>query len=226
MGPRSFLAGVTLLCTPLAGAANAGETPGSSSQPAPEPGPPSAEGAEARLELGEGLGFEVSTGGRGAMSFVELGVLMPQLFGHMTSGLKLTAMSATSWVTFNNLETREAITLHPVILGGVLSLGGTSEVVRDFVRVHGGVELLIGTTLTPYESYFYQRDNLIGDNLTYGIFGVFGLELFTRDNLAFFIDGGGGFRSYRVEDKDDIAAVAAGWIGSGYLIKVGTRFYL
>lgn len=177
------------------------------------------------LAAPEGFGFELGTGIYGALSFAEAGVVFPQLFPHMRSGLKLVGMSALTWASFTNLDTGESVSLHPMVLGAVLSVGGHSDMIHGFMRMYGGVELLLGTTLTPYDSYFYDRDNLIGDNVTYGVFGFFGTELFTSSHSAFFVEGGGGFKSLRVADENAYA-VAAAWLGSGVTLRVGTRFFL
>ncbi|MFH1809710.1 MAG: hypothetical protein ABIJ09_13265 [Pseudomonadota bacterium] len=174
--------------------------------------------------VASGFGLEVGTGMHGGLSFIEGGVLFPRFVPHLTGSLKLTAMSAVNWVTFSNLDTGQTVSLHPVIVGGVLSVGGSSDVMHDVVRVYGGADLLLGTTLTPYDSFFYDRENLIGPNLSYGIFGHFGFELLTSEHWATFVEAGGGFRSLKVETENPYA-VAAAWLGSGATLKLGTRFY-
>lgn len=176
-------------------------------------------------DIANGFGLEVSTGLHGGLSFVEGGVIFPRWVPWLTSGFKLTAMSAVNWVTFSNLDSGDTVSLHPVVVGGMLSVGSSSDLMHEFIRVYGGADLLLGTTLTPYDSYFYGKDNLIGLNLTYGLFGKFGIEFLTSDHWATFVEAGGGFQSFKVADANEYA-IAASWMGSGVTLKVGTRFYL
>jgi len=191
----------------------------------PEPDAAAPTTAVSAVPAPEGLGFELGTGLYGSLSFFEAGVIFPQLFPNMRSSLKLVGMSSITWASFTNLETGESVSLHPMVFGGVFSIGGHSPMYHGFMRVYGGAELLLGTTLTLYDSYFYERDNLIGDNVTYGVFGFFGAELFTSPHGAFFVEGGGGFKSLRVAEENAYAVTSA-WLGSGVTLRVGSRFFL
>lgn len=174
----------------------------------------------------KGLGLEAATGIYGSMSFAEVGVVFPQLFPHFASSFKLVGMSALTWASFTDLDTGKSVSVHPVVVGGVLTVGGTSELVHGFLRAYGGVDLLLGHTLTPYDSYFYDTGNVVGNNVTYGVFGTFGIELFTNPKWAIFLESGGGFKSPYLLDEETQAAVAVAWLGSGVTLRMGTRFYL
>jgi hypothetical protein len=111
------------------------------------------------------------------------------------------------------------------VIGGAVSFGGYSPLFYDCVRMYGGVDLFIGHSFTPYDSWFRQTGNLIGDNLTYAALGFFGLEFFTSPHMSIILDAGGGFKSL-FGDKKNQYAIASGWLGSGFGIKMGVRYYL
>jgi len=84
---------------------------------------------------------------------------------------------------------------------------------------------LAGWTFTPYDSAVYGLGNLVGDNLTLGIFGIFGLEFFTSGRSSVFVESGGGFKTMR-GDKSNQYLVAGSWLGSGVTFRMGARIYL
>lgn len=203
-----------MVCVVAALAALSGEARGDE----PEPGRGPALGSNAAIEVG--------TGFHGGMSFAEAGVALPQFLPNFRISLGAIGMSAATWATFSDQETLETTTIHPVILGGTLSIGGTSEPVQDLLRAYGSVKWLLGTTKTPYDDFFYGTDDLVDDKLTYGLFAAFGLEVVSGTRSSFFVEGGGGFRSLVVDDEEDRYAVTAAWLGSGAMVRLGTRIYL
>jgi hypothetical protein len=84
-------------------------------------------------------------------------------------------------------------------------------------RMYGGMDILLGHSFTPYDSLIYGTGNLIGRNLTFALWGYYGLELFTADRISYCLDSGGG-------DKENLYAMASSWLGSGFGIKTGMRF--
>jgi hypothetical protein len=170
------------------------------------------------------FGFEVSTGIQGILSFVQLGVLFPLVGDSLFIDLKLKYLSSITWATYIDTE-GNAVSFHPAVIGGAVSFGGYSPLFYDCVRMYGGVDLFIGHSFTPYDSWFRQTGNLIGDNLTYAALGFFGLEFFTSPHMSIILDAGGGFKSL-FGDKNNQYAIASGWLGSGFGIKMGVRYYL
>ncbi|MEJ2507656.1 MAG: hypothetical protein P8Y81_15460, partial [Ignavibacteriaceae bacterium] len=105
------------------------------------------------------------------------------------------------------------------------SFGGCSNIIKNILRSYGACEILLGYSFTPYDSLIYEVDNLIGDNLTIGIFGTFGLEFFISRSLSVCIESGGGFKTIKVEDKENIYAIAGSWLGSGVTFRMGAKIY-
>ena len=177
---------------------------------------------------GQGPGFSFGTGIQGIFSFYEAGFLFPRIGGSFFIDLKARLMSSLNWVTFINQETGENASFHPVTAAGVVSFGGYSPMLFNAVKMYGGTDLLFGYTFTPYDDYFYGTNNLIGTNLTFGVLGFFGLEFFTTSRSAFFLQAGGGYRGLKLipPDPDNIYAVAASWLGSGFGIEMGMKLYL
>ena len=173
---------------------------------------------------GEKVGFEVSTGIQGIMSFVQLGLLFPRADNGMFFDLKAKYMSSLTWATYIDQDNK-AVSFHPSVVGGAFSFGGYSPVFYDCVRVYGGLDVFLGYSFTPYDSAIRQTGNLIGDNLTYALLGFFGLEFFTSDHISMILDAGGGFKSL-IGDRSNQYAIASSWLGSGFGIKMGIRYYL
>lgn len=172
------------------------------------------------------LGFEITTGLQGSMSFAQIGAKYSPSKHNFWIGLKFREMSSITWVTFIHMETNESVSFHPFILAGIITMGGSSMQWKDNFKVYGYSEILIGHSSTPYDSYFYNVSNLIGKNVTYGIFGVFGIEFLASKRTSLFIESGGGYKSMVVPDKKNQYAVACGWIGSGVTLRMGTTIYL
>lgn len=107
---------------------------------------------------------------------------------------------------------------------GVLSCGGYSSPIYGCVRMYGGTDFLIGYSFTPYDSLIYGTGNLIGANLTFAVLGYFGLEFFTSEKTALILDAGGGYKSL-FGDETNQYVIASSWLGCGFGIKMGMRFY-
>ncbi len=174
--------------------------------------------------MGNTLGFEFGIGMQGAFSYWEAGVVFPRIGDSLFISLKARVMSSFTWATFINKQTRESVSFHPVVVGGVLSFGGYSPVFHDFIRMRGSTDILLGWSFTPYDSLIYKVGNLLGANLTFAILGSFGMEIFTSDALSVSIDAGGGFKSL-FGDKKNPYVIASSWLGSGFGTRMGLRFY-
>ncbi|MBI9106976.1 MAG: hypothetical protein JEZ04_09550 [Spirochaetales bacterium] len=174
---------------------------------------------------GTGWGWQFGTGMSGSLSYFETGVMFPRINETVFINAKLRAMSAITWTNFTNMNTGESVSFHPVVLGGLISVGGGSPMIEDHLKVYGGSDIFIGYSMTPYDSLFYQVDNLFPPNITFGIWGHFGLEFFTSEKNSIFIQSGGGYKSMFVEDKTNPYAVAGSWPGSGFGIEMGSNIY-
>jgi hypothetical protein len=172
---------------------------------------------------GGDVAFQFGMGIQGSLSFFEAGVVFPSLGDSIFVGLKARIMSSLTWATFIH-QNGESVSFHPVVAGGVISVGGASPMIQEAYRMYGGMDLLLGYTFTPYDSAIYKVGNLVGKNLTFALWGYYGLELFTDDKIAYFVDSGGGYKSLFC-DKSNMYAVASSWLGSGFGIKTGMRFY-
>jgi len=172
---------------------------------------------------GGAVALQFSMGTQGSLSFFEAGVVFPSLGDSVFVGLKARMMSSLTWATFIH-QNGESVSFHPVIAGGVVSVGGASPMIEDVYRMYGGMDILLGYTFTPYDSAIYKTDNLVGKNLTFALWGYYGLELFTDDKIAYFLDSGGGYK-HLFCDKSNMYAVASSWLGSGFGVKTGMRFY-
>jgi len=180
-------------------------------------------GCCAAFARGTGFGLQFSTGLQGSLSFFEVGVTSPAFGDGMTVGLKARSMSSITWATFLH-RNGQSVSFHPVVVGGVLSFGGASPFIEDSYRMYGGMDLFLGYSFTPYDSLIYKLGNLIGENLTYGLWGYYGIEVFTAEQVAYYLDAGGGFKSLKGDDAN-LYAIASSWLGSGFGMKTGLRFY-
>ena len=66
--------------------------------------------------------------------------------------------------------------------------------------------------------------NPVGRNLTYGVVGRFGIELFTTRRVSMHLDAGGGFKSVS-GGKANQYPIASSWLGSDFGIRTGTSSY-
>jgi hypothetical protein len=173
---------------------------------------------------GKSLGLEFSMGTQGILSFGEIGVRLPMIGASSYIGLKARMLSSLTWATFTNMQTGDSVSFHPDVIGGVVSFGGVSPMIHGAVRMYGQSDLLLGYSFMPWDSAIYGVGNLVGDNLTFAIWGCFGLELFTAKSLSVFLDAGGGFKTV-FGDRQNLYVVASSWLGSGFGIKMGMRFY-
>ena len=96
--------------------------------------------------------------------------------------------------------------------------------IHGIFKMYGGMDLFLGYSFTPYDSAIYETGNLIGDNLTYSLLGFYGFELFTSEDISFFIDAGGGLKSL-IGDKENLYAIASSWLGSGFGTRLGVNYY-
>jgi len=172
----------------------------------------------------DGFGITIAAGIAGSLSYFEVGVMLPKINDKVFVDVKLRWMSSITWVTFINMETSEAVSFHPVVVGGVVSVGTIGPLTNDELRVYGGTDILLGYSFTPYDSLVYDVGNLIPPNLTFGVWGHFGFDYFTSDTSSIYVQSGGGFKSLIVRDKTNAYAVASSWLGSGFGIQMGSRF--
>ena len=179
----------------------------------------------ASAQSGNSLGFEFGAGIAGSLSYFEIGLSLPKIGEKVFVDVKARWMSATTWTTFVNMETDETVSFHPVVVGGVISVGTVGPMVNDELRVYGGTDILLGYSFTPYDSLAYGVGNLIPPNLTFGVWGHFGFEYFISDMSSVYVQSGGGFKSMLVENKIDAYAVASSWLGSGFGVQMGSNFY-
>ena len=183
------------------------------------------EGMRETVNPGKSLGLEFSLGTQGILSFEEIGVRLPMIGDSFFIEVKARLLSSLTWATFINMQTGDPVSFHPDVIGGVLSFGGVSPMVYGVLRMYGQSDIFMGYSFMPWDSAIYGVGNLIGDNLTYAIWGCFGLELFTAHSLSVFLDAGGGFKSLYADKKNQYV-IASSWLGSGCGIKMGMRFYL
>jgi hypothetical protein len=181
--------------------------------------------AEYSADAGSSISFELGMGTQGIMSYEEVGIRVPVGSGGFTIALSGRFMSSLTWATFTNLDTGDSVSFHPDIVAGVISFGGASPLLHGMLRVHGATDILLGYSFTPWDSAIYGVPNLIGPNITYALLGTFGLEFFTAPRASLCLDAGGGFKSIS-GDKANPYVIAAGWLGSGFGIRLGMRFYL
>ena len=90
--------------------------------------------------------------------------------------------------------------------------------------MYGAMDLLLGYSFTPYDSLIYGTGNLIGKNLTFALWGYYGIEIFNAEKISYYLDTGGGFKSLK-GDKSNLYVIASSWLGSGFGMKIGMRFY-
>ena len=187
----------------------------------------SEDSKEPEETCGRSAGFLAGTGLQGIFSYGEAGFMFPRIGGSFIIDLKARYMSSITWATFIDQQTGENASFHPVTAAGIVSFGGYSPMMNDAVKLYGGVDLLFGYTFTPYDDFFYGTSNLLGANLTYGIFGYSGIEYYTSKRSAIFIQAGGGYRGMKLfpDDPDNLYAVAVSWLGSGFGIELGMKFY-
>jgi len=174
---------------------------------------------------GDSPGLEFGMGTQGILSFEEFGVRFPMIGESFFIEVKARLLSSLTWATFINLQTGDTVSFHPDVIGGVVSFGGVSPMIHDMLRMYGQSDILLGYSFMPWDSAIYGVGNLIGENLTFAIWGCFGLELFTAKSLSVFLDAGGGFKTL-FGDRQNPYVVASSWLGSGFGIKMGMRFYL
>lgn len=159
-------------------------------------------------EVGTGPGLEMAGGWHGSLAFVEGGVRLPRILRHLTSGLKLSLAGSNAAAAFTNLETGQTMSLRPLVLGGTISLGGSSDLMLDMFRPYGGVDLFVGTTVTPH-AFLNRDETMIGSNLTYGWMGTVGIELLTSEHWSTFFEAGGGSMSLMTIEEDRFSVASS-----------------
>lgn len=174
--------------------------------------------------LGKNSNIEITTGQQGAFSFYQFGFNFPQFIDNFIIGVKFRGMSSLTWATFIDEKTKDSVSFHPITLAGVLSMGGTGNITSYAFRNYGAFEILAGYSFTPYDSIIYGVGNLIGNNITLGIFGIYGIEYFTTPTSSIFIESGGGFKTIKAVDKNQYV-IAGSWLGSGVTFRMGTKIY-
>lgn len=190
----------------------------SGASPADEPG-------NSESSYGESFGFDIGAGIQGGLSFYQAGILLPKIANTVSINIHARLYSALTWTTFINMETDETVSFHPITAAGVVSVGGGSPLLHEFIKAYGGMELMAGYTFTPYDDLAYDCGNLLGENFTFAVLGHFGIEFFTAPTISVYIEAGGGYKSI-LGDKSNPYVIAASWIGSGFGLKMGMRFYL
>jgi len=171
--------------------------------------------------IGTGLGFGM--GIQGILSYFEAGVLRTGVGGNKFIGVRAKYMSSLTWATYAD-EDGQVVSCHPVVVGGVFTFGGTSPLLHGLFRARGGTDVLLGYSFTPYDNLIYKTGNLIGNNVTFGVTGFFGLELFTGEHTSIYFDAGGGFKMH-TGDEENPYVIASSWLGSGFMLRVGMTFY-
>lgn len=175
-------------------------------------------------KAGRSLALEFGLGTQGILSYEEVGVRLPRIGKASFVSIKARLASSLTWATFRDLNTGTTVSVHPDVIAGVLSFGGVSPFVSGPVRMYGACDVLLGYSFTPWDSLIYGIGNLIGTNLTYGLLGYFGIELFTTPSMSVHLDAGGGFKSIH-GDKGNPYLIASSWLGSGFGIRMGMWFY-
>ena len=160
---------------------------------------------------------------QGILSYFEAGLLRTGMGGNKFMGVRAKFMSSLTWATFAD-EDGQVVSCHPVVAGGAFTFGGSSPLLHDIFRARGGTDILLGYTFTPYDNLFYHTGNLVGDNITFGVTGFFGLELFTGEHTSIYFDAGGGFKMH-TGDEENPYVIASSWLGSGFMLRVGMTFY-
>ncbi len=168
--------------------------------------------------------LEADMGSMGILSLFEAGCSFEPVPGSFFIRVKARMASSLTWATYIPMDGSEPVSFHPVLAAGVVSFGGYSPLIRSSFRMYGGTDLLVGYSFTPYEDLILDTGNLIGDNVSMGVFGYFGAELFTAKDLSVFIEAGGGFKTLSGDDEN-LYAVASSWLGSGFGIRTGIRWY-
>jgi len=179
--------------------------------------------SESAAEQGIGTGFEFGMGIQGILSYFEAGLLRTGLGGNRFIGIRAKTMSSLTWATFAD-EDGQVVSCHPVVVGAAFTFGGASPLLNSMFRARGGTDILLGYTFTPYDNLVYQTGNLIGDNVTFGVTGFFGLELFTGERTSIYFDAGGGFKMH-TGDEENPYVIASSWLGSGFMLRLGMTFY-
>lgn len=173
---------------------------------------------------GEGFSFQFGMGFQGSFSYFEAGINTPVLADSVFIGLKARLMSSLTWATFIHQDGR-SVSFHPVTAAGILSVGGYSPMLRDTYRMYGYSDFLLGYTFTPYDNMAYGTGNLLGPNLTFGVLGNFGIELFTAETMSYLFNAGGGLKMIK-GDRENLYVIGSNWLGSGIGMMSGMRFYL
>ena len=172
---------------------------------------------------GEGFSFQVGMGFQGSFSYYEVALNTPVLGDSVFIGVKARLMSSLTWATFIH-QNGESVSFHPMTAAGILSVGGYSPMLQDTYRMYGYSDFLLGYTFTPYDNMAYGTGNLLGPNLTFGVLGNFGIELFTAENMSYLFNAGGGLKMIK-GDRENLYVVGSNWLGSGIGMMSGLRFY-
>lgn len=73
---------------------------------------------------GTGFGVQFAAGIAGSLSYFDLGIVFPKINERIFINVAARAMSAITWTTFINKDTGDSVSFHPVVIGGVIGVGG------------------------------------------------------------------------------------------------------
>jgi hypothetical protein len=172
---------------------------------------------------GNSFAFSFGTGIQGIFSMFEAGMKFPKINKSMTLSVNGRWLSSLTWATYIKNDS-EYVSFHPSVIGGAVSIGGSSPMLRDVFKPYGAFEVLLGYSFTPWDNLINHTGNLIGKNLTFALTGYFGLEVFPSDRISIFFEAGGGFKSL-FGDKQNLYVIGSGWLGSGVTARMGVNFY-
>lgn len=187
---------------------------------------------EAKKYWNQGVNFELSNSLHGSYFSGSLGVFTPKILSFLNLGMKLYYMQ--------NYYTRYLVTLDdfngnwPSLLMGSLAINVGIPLVFNHTRLYGGVELLMGFPVGDYvfvEEHSHRKDpdgHSFGHYLIQAVYGYGGVEIYATIWFAFFTEIGGGamFQLNNTGDAKNPIDTKDMPIGSGLMIKMGTRFYI
>ena len=121
-------------------------------------------------EPGNSWGIAFGSGIQGILSTFEAGIKFPPINKSMKVGVYGRWLSSLTWATYVKNDS-EYVSFHPSVIGGAVSVGGSSPMLRGFLKPYGAFEVLLGYSFTPWDNLVNHTGNLIGKNLTYALSG-------------------------------------------------------
>ena len=187
---------------------------------------------ETKKYWGQGVNFEISHSLHGSYFSGSLGVFTPKILSFLNFGMKLYYMQ--------NYYTRYLITLEnynrnwPSLLMGSFAINLGLPLVFNHTRLYGGVEFIMGFPVGDYvivEENSVKKDpdsHSFGRYLIQSVYGYGGVEIYATNWFAFFTEIGGGamFQLNTTGEKNDPIVTEDMPAGSGFMLKIGTRFYI